>query len=135
MARIVFNLDRLLRRLASSIRERLSIPGSPVRYPIQWDSERQRRAFFATDGFGSGIPYRRTGAATNWKTGPIPGGWRVENLTGYVGHVIGGSGGVAEQSSIHQGRWTVARDVVDDVLRDVPDQVVVEIRRAVEEAL
>lgn len=35
-------------------------PGS-VAYPIEWTSERQRRAFFATGGFGKGIPYRRTG--------------------------------------------------------------------------
>lgn len=35
---------------------------TPVKYPIAWKSERQRRAFFATNGFGGGIPYRRTGA-------------------------------------------------------------------------
>lgn len=34
-------------------------PGKP-KYPIQWTSERQRRAFFATKGFGRGIPTRRT---------------------------------------------------------------------------
>ncbi len=33
-------------------------PG-PVAYPFLWASEKQRRAFFATDGFGQGIPYRR----------------------------------------------------------------------------
>lgn len=32
----------------------------PVKYPIEWQSERQRRAFWATDGFGAGIPYQRT---------------------------------------------------------------------------
>lgn len=35
-------------------------PGKP-KYPIQWTSAKQRRAFFATNGFGKGIPYRRTG--------------------------------------------------------------------------
>jgi hypothetical protein len=35
-------------------------PGQ-VKYPIQWTSEKQRKAFFATDGFGHGIPYKRTG--------------------------------------------------------------------------
>lgn len=34
-------------------------PGKP-NYPIQWQSEKQRRAFFATDGFGGGIPHVRT---------------------------------------------------------------------------
>jgi hypothetical protein len=36
-------------------------PGSP-KYPIRWTSERQRRAFFATDGFGRGIPTKRSHA-------------------------------------------------------------------------
>lgn len=36
------------------------IPGRP-RYPIRWTSERQRKAFFASNGFGAGIPTRRTG--------------------------------------------------------------------------
>jgi len=35
-------------------------PGSVAR-PIAWESEKQRRAFFATGGFGGGIPYSRTG--------------------------------------------------------------------------
>lgn len=33
-------------------------PGPPV-YPIRWKTERQRRAFFATEGFGHGIPASR----------------------------------------------------------------------------
>lgn len=33
-----------------------------VKYPFVWASERQRRAYFATNGFGGGIPYRRTNA-------------------------------------------------------------------------
>jgi hypothetical protein len=33
-------------------------PGAVV-YPIQWTSEKQRLAFFATNGFGHGIPYER----------------------------------------------------------------------------
>lgn len=42
-------VDRTLRRE----------PG-PVAYPIEWETEKQRRAFFATDGFGHGIPYSRS---------------------------------------------------------------------------
>ena len=40
-----------------------------VQYPIEWTSERQRRAFFATNGFGRGIPTKRTGKLGN--------GWRI----------------------------------------------------------
>lgn len=34
-------------------------PG-PVKYPIEWTSQRQRRAFFASRGFGRGIPTKRS---------------------------------------------------------------------------
>src|SRR5690348_12561843 len=34
-------------------------PGK-VKYPIEWESEKQRRAFFATNGFGRGIGAERT---------------------------------------------------------------------------
>lgn len=41
-------------------------PGKP-NYPLRWKSERQRKAYFATNGFGHGIPYRRTGKlAKSW---------------------------------------------------------------------
>lgn len=51
--------DRLLRR---------RVP-PPAKKPIQWTSEKQRRAFFATDGFGHGIPYRRRrpGIEAEWQ--------------------------------------------------------------------
>jgi hypothetical protein len=40
----------------------------PSQYPIEWTSEKQRRAYFATDGFGAGIPYQRTGKlAAAWR--------------------------------------------------------------------
>lgn len=46
-------------------------PGKP-HYPIRWKSERQRRAFFATNGFGRGIPTRRTGdMVRRWKVKTI----------------------------------------------------------------
>lgn len=35
-------------------------PGGVI-YPIDWESEKQRKFFFATDGFGGGIPTSRTG--------------------------------------------------------------------------
>ena len=42
-------------------------PGK-VKYPIAWTSEKQRRAFFATNGFGKGIPYKRRGKlAASWE--------------------------------------------------------------------
>lgn len=44
-------------------------PGPP-NYPLRWSSQRQRRAYFATGGFGGGIPTRRSGKILR--------GWKVE---------------------------------------------------------
>ncbi len=41
--------------------QRLGKEPGEVHYPIEWTSAKQRMAFFATDGFGRGIPYTRTG--------------------------------------------------------------------------
>lgn len=38
-----------------AIRALGTVPGKP-QYPIRWKSEKQRRAFFASDGFGGGVP-------------------------------------------------------------------------------
>lgn len=75
-------LDREVKREAnligrSAIQE-LSRPVAPVRYLIQWASERQRKAFFASNGFGKDIPTRRTGSTLKQ--------WRYEiirNRDGY----------------------------------------------------
>lgn len=53
---------RTRRRFTAQLRD--SAPGPPKR-PIRWKSARQRRAYFASKGFGRGIPYRRTGALVN----------------------------------------------------------------------
>lgn len=52
-------LDEVRDELEPEILADLEQEPGRVRYPIQWTSERQRRAFFATNGFGGGIPYRR----------------------------------------------------------------------------
>lgn len=61
--------------------------------PYQWQSEKQRRAFFATDGFGGGIPYRRTGKSKNWTVRTLRRGYqaRIENKDagGYMDFVQG----------------------------------------------
>jgi len=52
----------VFRRYSPVFLDQLRQAPPPVKYPIQWTTEKQRRAFFATDGFGRGIPTRRTGA-------------------------------------------------------------------------
>lgn len=53
---------RATRRLRARMLNDLRQAGKPVVYPIRWQSAKQRRAFFATNGFGGGIPSQRTGA-------------------------------------------------------------------------
>jgi hypothetical protein len=53
--------------VSQEVGKRLGQEPGGVHYPIEWTSERQRMAFFATDGFGKGIPYTRTGKlAKSW---------------------------------------------------------------------
>lgn len=55
----VFRAQNIIGQRA--MQELKQTPGAP-HYPLRWTSERQRRAFFATNGFGRGIPTQRTGA-------------------------------------------------------------------------
>src|SRR6266704_2116274 len=46
-------------RVAESVLKAFRTEPGAVVYPIQWKSAKQRKAFFASNGFGGGIPYRR----------------------------------------------------------------------------
>lgn len=58
--------------------------------PYKWQTEKQRRAYFATNGFGAGIPYNRTGDLGNsWsanRTGDVV---TFTNSAPYAGYVMG----------------------------------------------
>jgi hypothetical protein len=91
----------------------------PVKYPIQWKTERQRRAFFASDGFGKGIPYQRTGTVAQ--------GWRIEadrvdnatvlaisNPVSYAKFVYGTTEDPKAQQPFHVATgWSNANTLVD----------------------
>jgi hypothetical protein len=67
--------------------------GKP-KYPIRWKTKRQKAAFFATDGFGGGIPTKRTGKVqASWqvKVERDLGAFSVivENITDYAKFVYG----------------------------------------------
>jgi hypothetical protein len=85
---------RNVSRLRSRILDDLTQDPGPVHYPIRWKSERQRRAFFATNGFGKGIPYERTGALqAGYRItaidDPSGGILQVTNTTPYANFVVG----------------------------------------------
>ena len=107
----------------------LKKPGKRVRYPIWWESEKQRRAYFATNGFGKGIPYKRTGAynagfvirkTPNSSRASV--GYSLSNRTGYAKHV-GGSADGTGQSTIHLTRWALIRDALDKAVSGLREDV------------
>lgn len=106
---------------AQAIHESLQEEGDPVRYPIDWDTEVQKRAYFATGGFGSGIPYQRTHA---YRYGGEPTreefGARI-----YKPHPAGAIGGTFSgwQSSIHRGRWKLIMFVVYAEVDKLPQRI------------
>ncbi len=122
--------NRTLEQSAREIARIMQRAGLPIRYPVDWDSEKQRKAFFVTDGFGHGIPYNRTGAyERGWTYSAITGGYSVSNighnamfLSGNPsGAPIGVSGKL--QSNIHRNRWRLIKPVLDAVLARLPENL------------
>lgn len=85
--------------------------------PYQWQSENQRRAYFATDGFGGGIPYQRTGnLAGGWTYTESDSNWtsvKLENSTDYAGYV---QGDAIQRGHIADG-WRKIQDVIATNIR------------------
>lgn len=103
--------------------KRLKKPGRKITYPVNWDSEKQRIAFFASNGFGSGIPYSRKGAyQKGWNTVKIENGYRIQNSTEGAKY-IGGDAYGRRQSKIHKGRWLLLRDVVEQEAEKLPKEI------------
>lgn len=121
---VIDTLSEILYQTAGRIRDRLSEEGAPVRYPIQWDTEKQRRAFFATNGFGQGIPYRRTHAMRlGIQTERVPFGANLR--IPHPGGAVYGLPGTPStwQSRIHRGRWPYLLTVLFDELAKLPAEI------------
>ena len=105
------------------VKGKLNRPAPKPSYPIQWDSEKQRRAFFATDGFGRGIPSQRTGRyEKGWNIVKLANGYRMENnapAAGYIGGDYAGQG----QSRIHAGRWPLFQEEIESEIQDLPPDI------------
>lgn len=78
------DLDKIARAIQDPLaRDLMALTPGPVRYPIQWTSEKQRRAYFATDGFGKGIPYKRKRGKRS-----LMGGWKVRKYVSRQGNLL-----------------------------------------------
>jgi hypothetical protein len=117
----------------AGVRAEVSKPAPHPTYPLQWDSSRQRAAFYASGGFGRGIPYQRSG---NYERG-----WQVQGNTSSDGSTYGytlinanehavyvqGDAQGYGQSRIHRGRWPLFSDVVNAAIANLPDRITAEL--------
>ena len=110
-----------------AIKDDMTEEGSPVTYPIIWDSPRQQAAFFATDGFGKGIPTGRSGQHVGgWLQSSITDGWALSNPSPAAA-ISGFYAGEQWQSSIHSGRWLHIATSVAEHLALLPGQLMAKV--------
>lgn len=114
-----------LRDAVEKARAFMARPAPHPRYPIHWDSERQRRWWFANNV----SPYVRTGNyERNWKVVQNPSsqraryGYSLVNDTPYAKYVGGNAYGYG-QSQIHAGRWAVLAAVFSKFIGRLPQAV------------
>jgi len=78
-----------------------------------------------------GLIYTKTGRTGNlgrsWKIEEVPNGYRLDNAAarkgrGYAVYVVGDAYG-ARQAWMHQGRWNVTRDVMDEEVEKLPPEI------------
>lgn len=106
------------------INKRLKEEPPPPSYPLRWQSEKQRRAFFATNGFGRGIGAPRTHALAR--------GWvvnvdrkrdleiEVYNRQSYARFVVG-----ADQQNFHiDTGWMDANAILSDENAKFEDAII-----------
>ncbi len=114
-------IKRIRQRILDDLRE---YPG-PAKKPFKWASERQRRAFFATDGFGHGIPYVRTNTLKDGWTTHIRDKknsvvFEVVNNAGYSVYVMGDF----QQPGHEATGWRWADEIVDKHRDDAVDELI-----------
>ena len=69
----------------------------------------------------------RTGTlGAGWNTTQTANGYRTSNDTPYTKRVVGNAYGI-EQAWMHQGRWNLLRDVQDEEVAKLPDEIEKEI--------
>jgi len=117
---------QVMYRALLRVRNRMGKRGKQPTYPINWASDRQRRAFFATNGFGRGIPTARTNQySASWKVTRNKEGYSITNDTGYA-KFIGGNAYGLQQSPIHKRRWQLFRDVFEEEIDELPEEMMKE---------
>lgn len=115
------------------IQSRLNETPKPVSYPLDWDSDLQRMAFFASNGFGGGIPHTRSGDTTWTMTSPFG-----NEIDLFAPHPAGAAFGMPSwnwwRSKIHRPNWPDLREILTDELATLPASILERLKVVVGEA-
>ena len=80
----------------------------------KWNSDKQRRAFFATKGFGGGIPSKRTGKMKEgWRVSVDPYRTTIYNRVRHSQFVVGDN----QQKGHKADKWRQVQQIVADNLQ------------------
>lgn len=105
------------------VKDEMQVEGDPVTYPINWDSEKQRRFVMAKLRRENNLPYQRTGNYINGFTVELlPNGGVLKGAkqSPYISGDVDGK----RQSNIHKGRWKVLRVAITTALKGTPQNIV-----------
>ena len=136
--------NNVVEKYRATIIDELSSTPPPAKKPIEWQSEKQRKAFFATDGFGKGIPTKRTGKLQKgWMVDAIADGKAVNivilNTNDYAKYVVGSLAQNASNASRFQQRmhkntgWELASVTAQYWLNEMMDEFTREYNSAIGE--
>lgn len=128
----------ILAEASEEIRRIMSRPGLPVRYPIEWDSDKQKWYVIGKLRREGNLPYERTNAhSQGWVSEPINGGYLTANIGHQAVFLYGTPSGqfagavhvqASGQSHIHKDRWRLVRPVVEAVLSRLPKDLLERLR-------
>jgi hypothetical protein len=105
------------------IRATLATPPRRPTYPIDWDSEKQRRYVMALLTRQGNIPYKPTGRyEKNWEIVKTQHGYSIENDAPFAKYASGDFRGES-QSHIHEGRRPLMARVVEDEIQNLPAEI------------
>jgi len=115
---------------STEIARRMSRPGRKIKYPVNWDSLKQKIKviimIMKKQGF---LPMIRTHAhERGWKSETTTRGAKVYNNVRGSKYIYGTMRD-KRQSNIHIGRWLILRDVYDAVMKGLPKKVQESLRK------
>jgi len=97
--------------------------------PVHWDSRLQQVAFFASGGFGGGIPHKRDGA---YQSGMVierlDRGYRFVSKSPATKFIGGDAYGLVHSEINKPQDWPNLRDVIDEQMKTLPEETRAELR-------